>query len=190
MRNKVIDLPDLPGDPDVSTDEARAAWTIEDDSQAIWAMRKVAAIRLRYDEVDECYDRELYRIGCYHAAEIAKGANDLEFFTQHLEAYALRERGRKDGRDRKTIALGGVGEVKTREFAAKIVIDDPDAFQVWALNSAPHLLRNHFSPNLIELATECRMDESGAVVMLATGEVVPGAVIAPCVVRATVKEAS
>lgn len=132
-----IDLVLAPSDYEVvggipaSPPLARAlAWRIDGPRTAEWAMAKLAEAEAQLQQLGAQADDWAARIRVWFDQAAARHLATRAFFDQHLQAYALAERDRTDGKV-KTVQLPS-GRVSTTASAAKAVVADEQAVVAWA----------------------------------------------------------
>lgn len=161
-------------------DDYRERFTIEDDAQAAWAMRKCLAARVRRDDNIKVAQAERHRIDSWLAAVNQRAESDISYFEGILTEYASRERAL----GRKTIDTP-YGVVKSRQGQPKIAIADADEFIAWAREGHEELLVVKVSPSIsaIKALAEIEVTESlGVVAITPDGEVIPGLDVQPAAV--------
>lgn len=169
---------DLPTDP-VVTHEDRERFVVTNDSQATWAMRKLAALRARQAEIDAVARAEMERIEAWHLSASSALVPDANYFTALLTNYAAQQRAQQQ---RKSIALPH-GVVKSRAGSARIEVTDESAFLAWAEDNAPTLIRVRREPDKAAIkaafppASSPGASEDGKVIT-EHGEIVPGVAVA------------
>ena len=104
-------------------------WQITDDGAAEWAMRKLADVQSKVTELQSRRDGWTAKIAAWFDQAAKPLSTRAEFFTAHLESYALRRR-EEDGT--KTLRLPS-GIVSTRQPGPRVVVRDEAAFRAWAL---------------------------------------------------------
>lgn len=142
---------DLTAAPEWATDELDEAlvagavlpevverWQITEDGQAEWAMRKLAALAARADEVRAQARGWRNPIDEWERAELERVERPARFFAAHLERYGLDVRA-NDPR-RATVPLPS-GEIATRApKAPTVTIDDEAALLAWLGEHLPGTL--------------------------------------------------
>jgi len=149
--------------------EVREAFRVEDDQQATWAMRKLAAARNRIAEIESIANAEIDRIQEWADAECRQPMRDAEYFKFILTEYARDQRATEG---RKTISTP-YGAVKSRMSQEKFVVEDQDAFLEWARKNHPEFIRVKELPDLVALK-DSALNVPGAAVDSESGEVIPG----------------
>jgi hypothetical protein len=148
--------------------EVEEGFRIDSFEKAAWAMRKYRALAQRLEQNRAMAQREHDRINAWLDRVQAPVCSQLEFYEQHLSAWALGER--RQGR--KSVDFPD-GTIKTRTVAASFEVDKT-VFVEWAEESKrDDLLRVSLSPNMTAIKSSFVVD-SGTAVDPATGEKVPG----------------
>ena len=156
---------------EVEQEPIREPFTIDDDSKADWAMRKLASIRRKQAENQAIYERELQRVQEWLQKVNTALDRDAEWFEANLKPYALLQRSE----GRKSVVLPH-GTIKTTAGRAKVEIESEDKFIEWAKQSNPELLRIKTEidkKNLNALITEDNQ------VISTQGEIVPSVRVIP-----------
>lgn len=107
-------------DPTVNRRVSR--WRVEDDATAEWAGRKLAAAQQHYAEQNALRDEWVRKIDMWLASETAHDKREREFFTFHLEDYAIRRRAAGGGA---TLNLPSVTLRASNNQPAAKVADEP-----------------------------------------------------------------
>ena len=161
----------------------RAMFTITDDTQAEWAMRKLATINARHDELKAVAEMEISRVTMWLDRCTSRDRDDVEFFTGLLTSYAARVR---EAEGRKTLTLPH-GSVKSRASAAKITVADPELFMKWAVESGnADLVKVTTAPSQSAINAALRPTDDGSVIT-DEGELVVGVNVVPASVKFTVE---
>ena len=150
--------------------ESETPWVIDGINSAEWAMRKLALAEKDKREIDEAAQEWHRQIDEWRKKELAVPERRIEFFSGHLERWALAER--EANPDRKSWNLPS-GSVKTRHSAAKVVVVDQTAVLEWARTAAPEVVVTKESVSLTALRDVVTMHELG-IVMMGEAEIVPG----------------
>lgn len=164
-------LPDLPDDIDEMPEEQRERFRVNDDSAAVWAMRKLAAIQAKQRELTRIADREVQRITEWIEAETKPLERRAAFFEGLLVDYGRRQR-MDEGR--KSINLPH-GKITTRAGADKWHIAADQTLEWLKANGMESLIRVKEEPALSLIKDAMQVSEGRAIAP--TGEVVPGIVI-------------
>lgn len=116
-----------------------ARFQVDGPRTAAWAMAKYAEYADRVRGVRELRDEFLRRIQDWYADELGDAPRSLQFFGQHLEAYALQRRADTEGKEMtQKLPSGKVATTKTSE---KIGIEDDAAVMEWAREHAPTAIK-------------------------------------------------
>lgn len=123
-----------PFDPELIPEDQEAelapeveAWHIRSVPEAEWAMRLLAALQKEADAVGEQAGLFRDQIDWWERDQLRPILRKLDFFRDHLEAYALELR---ELTGKKSLALPS-GQVTTHATKARVVITDPEAFMAW-----------------------------------------------------------
>ena len=147
-------------------------FTILDDAQATWAMRKLRTILDRRDEIAKVAQIETARIASWANEQSAILTPDEQYFTGLLIEYARRQRDE----GRKSLSLP-YGSVRSRAGGKRLDFVDETAFIEWARVNQPELIRVKESVNKIN-ATAFFLDAADENLDLLvdekTGEIIPG----------------
>jgi|ERR1019366_9107194 phage host-nuclease inhibitor protein Gam len=144
---------------------------INDDSEAIWAMRNLAHAQKRIDAVDYQAQNEIARITQWSDLATKSQRTTTTYFSNALQSYMvrLREEGRK------SLILPD-GEVTSRSTQSKAVVNDSEAFLKWAeANGHTEWVRTKLEPNISALKGAIDFIDD-VVIDTATGEFIPGLV--------------
>lgn len=157
---------------------------IENDEQAVWAMRKLAAARRRMDEITAISEAEIDRIKDWAEHEARTPMRDMDYFEAILREYAIGQRAE----GRKTISTP-YGSVKSRAGQPKWSVEDAEAFLSWARrNNRSDLIRVREDADLAKM--KATLENTGpSAVDPETGEVVPGVVVSDAETSFTVEVA-
>lgn len=180
---------DEPGafDPDVDleSEESRVRFSIGDDAQATWAMRRLSSVQQRAAQVSMIAEAERSRIDAWEDRQMKQFQRDENYFQGLLMEYAASER---TAHDRKSIDTP-YGSVKSR-VSQPVWEVDADAFLQWAKTHAPDLIRVKETPSLSDMKKFLQIEHTdtlGLVAMTPDGEIVPGVDIHPATVNYTVE---
>ena len=102
-------------------------WSITQDNEAEWAMRKLAEAEAEIAAVEAQAVEWKAQVDDWLATVRRRPEGTARFMRERLEAYALRERAEAD---RATVPLPS-GKVATRESKAKASICDPPDLLAW-----------------------------------------------------------
>lgn len=158
----------------------RENFRVDTPDLAAWTMRKYRSLAQKAARNDEIAKAEHDRIDAWHQRVTQRIAGDMEFFSGHLEAYAMRERAE----NRKSVDLPD-GVIRTRIRKAGIA-PDKSTFVQWALEHERHdLLRVSYAPDMDAITSTVVVD-GGTVLDPGTGEVIPGLAPTPEVINVTI----
>ena len=148
----------------------RERFKIQDDWEATWAMRKIAAARTRIDEIQAIADSEVARVQEWAEQEGRESLRDLDYFEGLLIEYGIAQRtvGRKS-------VSTPYGAIKSRTGQAKYVFVDKEQFLVWARTNRPDWVAVKEEPALSAM----RENHVLAAADPDTGEMIPGLQVEP-----------
>ena len=106
------------------------AFAINNDDEALWAMRRLAQAQRRIDEVKRQAQVELDRINSWVEANTVANGQTVEYFERILGDYLMRVR-ENDADGRKSLDFPD-GKVTSRVVAPKVEVTDLDLFLSWA----------------------------------------------------------
>ena len=121
----------------------QAAFRVNDDGAAAWAIERLAEIRAEARLKESIAKEQLNRVAMWLEGELKTLVNRGAYFENLLADYARRQR---EDADRKTISLPH-GKVSTRWSQPKFNIND-EIFLPWATEFAPHLIRTKIEPSV------------------------------------------
>lgn len=104
---------------------------VNDESQAVWAMRNLATAQRRIDTVERLANEEHERIDRWVEYATKTQKNIVQYFTSALESYMLRLR---EEEDRKSLSLPD-GDITSRSIPDKAAVSDLGVFLKWAQES-------------------------------------------------------
>lgn len=143
-------------------------FVINDESQALWAMRKLAVSQRRIDTVNRQAKDETLRIELWVEQATRADKVTVLYFEEILTSYMLRLRDE----GRKSLILPD-GEIKSRETPSRAVVEDLDVFIKWASDSGhSSWVRTKFEADLKAVKSEATA--SGEVYTTSDGEVIEG----------------
>jgi len=168
-------------DDELASDEKRAAFRVNDDAAAEWAITRLSEIRAEQAAKQRFARLESDRVQLWLESELQPLETRAAYFVNLLEDYARRQR---EDVDRKSVSLPH-GKISTRFSQPKFNIND-DLFVPWAAENAPHLLRVKQEPSLTALKLHLLIDEH-RLVDQETGAVVVGVAVLPPQLSVTIK---
>lgn len=116
------------------------AFSINNDDEALWAMRSLAQAQRRIDEVKRQAQVELDRINAWVEANTVSNQQAVDYFDRTLGDYLMRVR-EDDADGRKSLSFPD-GTVTSRVTQPKIEVTDLEAFLSWAeSNGHTHWVR-------------------------------------------------
>lgn len=161
------------------SDEVSEDFRVDTPEQAAWAMRKYRVLAQRKAQHEALAAAERERIDAWLTRVNAAVETQMEWFQQHLEFYAMKQRLAGN----KTVELPD-GTLKTRSTSPTFEVDKA-TFLEWAQEAKrDDVLRVSLAPDLTAIKGAFIPDGSNAVDPL-SGEVVPGLIPVPA--RTTVK---
>ena len=146
-------------------------FTINNEDEALWAMRRLAQAQRRIDEVKRQAQVEIDRIERWVETNVATHKPTVEFFELALSDFLIRVR--EDSADgRKSLDFPD-GAVTSRVTPPKVAVTDADAFLAWAEVNHPEWIRTKREADVATLKKV--VDFAGdSVVDPLTGAVVDG----------------
>ena len=117
------------GAPEGFTSEPET-FAINNDDEALWAMRRLAQASRRVAEVKRQAQVEIDRINRWVEANTAGNVRTVEMFDRLLGQYLSRVRD-NDADGRKSLSFPD-GTVTSRNTPSKVEVTDLDAFIAWA----------------------------------------------------------
>lgn len=128
----ITDLSDFlasEGQPERFVD-ATTEFTINNEDEALWAMRRLAQAQRRIDQVKAMAQIELDRINGWVESNTSSHGREVAFFETALQEFLVRVR--EDSADgRKSLDFPD-GTVTSRVTPSKVAVLDADAFVAWA----------------------------------------------------------
>lgn len=121
-------------EPPLGTEEAEQ-WRITDDSQAAWALRRLAWYEAERDRMVDRAEEERAAIEAWLADATSGVRGKIEFFREHLEGYYRQLVATKGREVPQTYRLPG-GALKRRKAPDSLVVrneTDEQAFIAWCL---------------------------------------------------------
>lgn len=175
MVSEAIDVMDW-DEPDTGSED-RERFRIESDSQAVWAMRKLAAAKARLHDIALIAESEIARIQHWAEQQSREPMRDTAYFEGILVEYGMAQR--VEGR--KTVSTP-YGAIKSRTGQPKYTFTDKDEFLAWARVHRPGWVAVKEEPALsvIRSETEGPVDAE-------TGEIIPGLSVDPASVSFSVE---
>jgi hypothetical protein len=164
-------------------------FTVKDDAEASWAMRKLLNIKSKMLENEEMAKAERARIDNWLVRVNGRFETEVSYFEAILTQYARTQR---QNEGRKTIDTP-YGTVKSRATHSKFKVENVEEFLQWASINAPELVNIKTSPNLAALKDFASIEETqtlGSVAMTIDGEIIPGVIVDPADINFTVEVAS
>ena len=112
-------------------DEAMTTgFSISNEDEALWAMRRLAQAQRRLDEVDRQAEVERARIARWVEANSEQHGSAVAFFETALSEYLMRVR--EDEADGRRSLDFPDGKVTSRATQPKVTVEDSEAFLAWA----------------------------------------------------------
>lgn len=152
---------------------------VDTPEQAAWAMRKFRVLAQKRAQYVALAEAERERIAAWEQRVTASVDSQIEFFSAHLEGYAIRQRAAGS----KTIEFPD-GSIKTRQSGASLEIDKA-TFIEWANDAKrENFLRVTLAPDLAAIKSNVVIDGPHVLDPL-SGEIIPG--LSPIPERVSVK---
>jgi len=133
MSDETLDLGeylDDAGKPAGFTNTEDTTFAINNDDEALWAMRRLAVAQRRIDEVKRLAQIELDRINLWVSDKSRSSEHEIEYFERVLGDYLLRVRDNElDGRKKLDFPDG---TISSRVSPPKVSVEDAEAFLAWA----------------------------------------------------------
>ena len=160
------------GQPTTFVDTADTTFAINNDDEALWAMRRLAVAQRRIDEVNRLAHIEIERITRWVADNTSSAHNEIEYFDKVLTNYLIRVReNEQDGRKKLDFPDG---TVTSRITPDKVAVDDAEAFLAWAeANGHSEWVRVKREADVATIKKVVDYSD-GAVIDPLTGQVVAG----------------
>jgi phage host-nuclease inhibitor protein Gam len=149
---------------------AKEHYRILGDREALWAMRKLNAIRLKQFNNTDLANEEVQRIRQWEEEVNGPLDNDATYFENLLIDYAFR--CRVDENDGRKSIKTAAGTVKTRLGSPSVRVEDKDAFIEWAQSNAPDLVRTKVEVDIAAVKEAAVVEDT--TVISADGEIIPG----------------
>jgi len=133
MSDETLDLGeylDDAGKPAGFTNTEDTTFAINNDDEALWAMRRLAVAQRRIDEVKRLAQLELDRINLWVSDKSRSSEHEIEYFERVLGEYLIRVRDNElDGRKKLDFTDG---TISSRVSPPKVSVEDAEAFLAWA----------------------------------------------------------
>lgn len=133
MSDETLDLGeylDDAGKPAGFTNTEDTTFAINNDDEALWAMRRLAVAQRRIDEVKRLAQIELDRINLWVSDKSRSSEHEIEYFERVLGEYLIRVRDNElDGRKKLDFPDG---TISSRVSPPKVSVEDAEAFLAWA----------------------------------------------------------
>lgn len=181
------DINDYDDDGDIVVRDMES-FTVKDDAEAAWAMRKLLNLKSKMMQNEEIATAEQARIDSWLIRVNGRFEADISYFEAILTQYARTQR---QNEGRKTIDTP-YGTVKSRATQSKFKVEDLEQFLQWASINAPELVNIKTSPNMTALKDFASIEETqtlGSVAMTIDGEIIPGVSVDPANINFTVEVA-
>jgi len=165
--------------------EADGAFSITNDDEALWAMRRLAQAQRRIDAVKAQAQVEIDRINAWVEANTTDNKATVDYFDRILGDYLMTVRENEaDGR--KSLDFPD-GTVSSRATQPKVAVEDLEAFLAWAdANGHAEWVRVKREADIATIKKVVDLSDAG-VVDPATGEVIEGLSFVEGGVSTTVK---
>ena len=153
---------------EIRVSEMNEGFRIDTDEKAAWAMRKYRQLAQKAQRHEVLASSERSRIDDWLVRVNSTISGEMEFFANHLEAYAIGQRMA----GQKSVELPD-GCLKTRSHSAGVTVDK-STFVQWAVEAKREdLLRVTYSPNMDAIKSTTVVDH-GNVIDVASGEILAG----------------
>lgn len=126
----------------------RERFSVKTIDQVNWALRKLAAINAKRNEIDRLAAEEVSRINSWKDTENGKLEQERLFFEALLHEYAIHQRDEDPGFKKTTTPYG---TVKFRKQSAKWSYDDKALLESLKSSGLTDLIRTKEEPNKVEL---------------------------------------
>lgn len=171
--------PEIPED-EQALQQAAEAYRIKNDSEANWALWKIAKIRAQAAANEKLAQQEIARIEAWLKSENTKLERDEAFFTNLLAQYH-RQRMAEDPR-RKTLSLPA-GKTQFRRQQPEFERDEQALLRWLKANEKAELIKIEEHPDWVSLKKQIVLKEleNGGVIAVdpTTGEKVEGVTVIP-----------
>lgn len=130
--NGITDLSDYLAEAGQPTSfvDVDTAFAINNDDEALWAMRRLARSQRRIDEVKRLAQIEIDRINIWVADNSVSSEREIEYFDKILSEYLIRLR--EDDQDGRKKLDFPDGVISSRINPDKVAVEDVEAFLAWA----------------------------------------------------------
>jgi hypothetical protein len=155
---------------DIPQESERERFKIETVDQANWALRKLAAIQSKRDEIERLAKAEIDRIYKWLESETQRLDEDKTYFEYLLNEYAARERA-KDPEWKKVSTPYGV--IKYRKQQPKWTYDEKKLLESLKSIGRTDLIRVKEEPNKTEIK-KALVVKDGTVIDPESGAVLEG----------------
>lgn len=151
-------------------------FTIENEGQADWALRKISQSQKRMLELQEVADEEIHKIKKWLLGELAKEDKSVEFFTNLLSIYHLKLY-EQDPKQYKSLRLpnGVIKRIKVQPIFER----DEDKLLEWLEERGmENFIERKAKPRWGELKKQVSVSGNNCIVP-DTGELVEGVIVVP-----------
>lgn len=140
----------------------KAAWQIENQRSADWALQRIAECEAEAAEIDAQADEAIRRIEARREALKMKAERGAGFFRFKVADWAERNRATLLHRKRKSVDLIH-GRIGWRKKAERLIVTDPAALEAWLLTQPVEaaLYRMKVAPEM--KAIQALYKDSGAI---------------------------
>jgi phage host-nuclease inhibitor protein Gam len=152
--------------------DTTAEFTINNDDEALWAMRRLAQAQRHVAAVKRQAQVEIDRIETWVEMNVSSERGTIDFFESALSDYLIRVRqDESDGR--KSITFPD-GIIKSSTTQPKVTVLDQELFLAWAqANGRDHWIRTTYTPDVSTLKKVVDFAGDGVLDPL-TGEKIAG----------------
>ena len=140
---------------------------INDEDQALWAMRNLAVAQRKIDAIEFRASQERQRIDSWCEMSTKSSRNTVQYFELALESFAVRMR--EEGV--KTLTFPD-GYVSSRSTPAKVVVENSELFLKWASETHPEWIRTKREPDIAAIKSGATLVQGS--VVDSSGEVAEG----------------
>ena len=132
-----------------SASEERERFRVQDEQQANWCLRKIAAAKAELERKKNLAEAEIFRIQSWLAAEQDKLSGTIDYMTALLEEYH-RPLYEADPKQNKTISLP-CGKLQWRKVPTKFERDEDKLVECLMANQMTDFIETRFKPRWGEL---------------------------------------
>jgi len=145
-------------------------FTIQDDQQANWALRKVRQFQQQQKENNALAESEIEKIQEWNDQENTKAQHSIDYFQGLLARYAMDKR--KDDPKFKTLKLPN-GKIRFAKQQPKFNYNDDEIIDALKQSNRTDLINTKETPNKAEIKKRFEVN-GNSLVDPETGEIIPG----------------